>query len=629
MGAIAGLYYPAIAKPVDPARIAAMTDAMAHRGPDGSGSWCAPGIGLGHRRLAIAAREDGAQPMVSADRSVAVVHDGRIYNGRELRAELEARGARFDTDCDAEVLIQGWRVWGADLLARLNGMFAFALYDAARQSLFLARDRLGVKPIHYASLADGAFAFASELKGLLAHPMMRRAPDFRAVEDYLGLGYVPDDACIVAGVSKLAAGHFLLIERGRPVPRPTRWWDVDFSRRAAGRSGDLQAELADLMRQAVRLQMQAETPPGALLSAGIGGAAVVALMAEASKAAVQTSAIAVEETAVEAADAVTLAERFAARHQQRSIGAPDPTAIDMLAALFDEPFGDPGALAAWRLRQLARERSAVVLAGDGADDVLAGHRHYLALAAEERIRAVLPEAPRARLFGSIASAWPDAGWMPRPFRARPVLMALAGDGAEAHATRLTVTGADLREALYSKAARAALGGHRAEQRYVETMRMAPAREGLGRAQYVDIRHRLAGAVLTSADRTGMAVGLETRLPLLDHRLVEFAASLPTALRVRRGQGKWLMRRALTPWLPQAMLARREAPAVSLASAWFRTGLVDAAAGLARSPVLIGTGWFDPRTLARIADEHCAGRADHGDTLWQLLVLERSLARLFR
>ncbi|WP_333572239.1 XrtA/PEP-CTERM system amidotransferase [Sphingomonas sp.] len=629
MCGIAGLFYPGLPKPIDPARIVAMSDAQAHRGPDGSGVWCVAGVGLGHRRLAIIDLAGGVQPMALPDQSLAVTFNGEIYNFREVRAELAALGARFVTDSDTEVLLHGWRAWGPDLLARLNGMFAFALYDAATQSLFLARDRFGVKPLHYAELADGAVAFASELKGLLAHPLLRRAADFHAVEDYLGLGYVPDDACIVAGVRKLPAGHFLLLQRGRPVPQPVRWWDIDFTARATGSTRDLKAELIERMRTAVRSRMIADVPLGAFLSGGVDSSAVVALMAEGSKAAVKTCTIGFDEAGLdETAHAAKVAERFATSHRTRRVGAEDYGLIDALVAAFDEPFADASALPTYRVCQLARESVTVALSGDGADEALAGYRRHRFFAAEERVRGLLSPALRARIFGRLGALYPKADWAPRPFRAKTTLLALAEDGAEGYAKAVGVTTPALRDQLYSDAARAALDGYRAEARYVATIRDAPARDAIDRAQYADIRHWLPGDILTKVDRTSMAVGLEAREPLLDHRLVEFEASLPPALRIRGGQGKWLMKKALEPWLPREILYRPKMGFVTPISAWFRHALADEAAALARSPLLLQSGWFEPRTIARLAEEHRGGRAEHGRTLWQLVMLERSLARLF-
>jgi len=629
MCGIAGLYYPALPKPVDPARVAAMTDALAHRGPDGSGVWTAPGVGLGHRRLSIIDLAGGAQPMASADESLVIVYNGEIYNFRAVRTELEALGARFVTASDTEVLLHGWRAWGPAMLTRLNGMFALALYDARAQSLFLARDRLGVKPLHYAELPDGALAFASELKGLLAHPGLRRTVDPAAIEDFLAFGYVPDSASLVAGVNKLAAGHFLLVERGKPVPAPVQWWDVDFSARTRGRVADVEAELIELMRDSVRLRLVSDVPLGAFLSGGVDSSAVVALMAETSRHAVKTCTIGFDEAAYdERGYADTVARRFATDHRERVVRADDFALIDTLVAAFDEPFADASALATYQVAALAREQVTVALSGDGADEAFAGYRRYRFQAVEERARSVLPQALRAPLFGTLGRLYPKADWAPRPFRAKATLLALADDGAEAYARSVGVTPREWRHRLFSAAGRQALAGHRAEHRYVATMRAAPAREALDRAQYADLKLWLPGDILTKIDRTSMAVSLEAREPLLDYRLVEFAARLPVAMRLRGGEGKWIMKRAMERYLPRDILYRPKMGFVTPISAWFRGALADEAATLARSPVLGGTGWFDMQAIARIAADHRAGRTDHGRTLWQIVMLERSLKRLF-
>ncbi|UZK70215.1 amidotransferase 1, exosortase A system-associated [Sphingomonas sp. S1-29] len=626
MCGIAGLFYPGTPKPVEPARIAAMTDALAHRGPDGSGIWTAPGVGFGHRRLSIIDLAGGRQPMATDDGEITVTYNGEIYNFADVRAELEAKGAHFRTAGDTEVLLHGWRAWGPDLLDRLNGMFAFALHDSRRQCLFLARDRMGVKPLHYVELADGALAFASELKGLLAHPLLRRELDVRAIEDFMGLGYVPDDACLIAGVKKLPAGHFLLVERGQPVPQPRKWWDVDFSQRAKGSTRDLQAELTDHLRAAVQSRMVADVPLGAFLSGGVDSSAVVALMAEASPRAVQTCTIGFDEAGHdERAHAQTIADRFATDHRVRTVASDDFALIDTLVAAFDEPFADASALATYRVCELARERVTVALSGDGADEAMAGYRRYRFHAAEERVRGLLPAALR-RGAGALGAIYPKADWAPRPLRAKTTLLALADDGPTAYAKSVGVTLPAIREGLYNAATRRALGGHRAETRYIETIRAAPGRDGLDAAQYADFKHWLPGDILTKVDRTSMAVSLEAREPLLDHRLIEFAATLPASLRVRGGEGKWLMKKAMEPYLPRDILYRPKMGFVTPISAWFRGPLADDAANLARSAVL--ATWFEPAAIERLASEHKAGRAEHGRTLWQLLMLEKSVARLF-
>ena len=628
MCGIAGLFHPDVPKPVEPARIRAMADTLAHRGPDGSGVWTAPGVGLGHRRLSIIDLEGGAQPMVSADRELAITYNGEIYNFREVRAELERLGHAFATQSDTEVILASWRQWGPSCLTRLNGMFALALYDAAEDALFLARDRLGVKPLYLATLPDGALIFGSELKALLAHPRLRREPDARAVEDFLALGYVPDDACMVTGVTKLAAGHYLLVRRGRAVPAQVQWWDVDFSSPSTAKASVLEEELVERLREAVRSRMVADVPLGAFLSGGVDSSAVVAFMAEASRKAVETCAIGFDVADHdETRFAALVAERFATSHRTRTVASDDFSLIDTLAEAFDEPFADASAMGTYRVSELAREKVKVALSGDGADEAFAGYRRYRLFSAEERVRRLLPQGARGTL-GAVGAVYPKLDWAPQFLRAKTTLVALGRSTEDAYADAVTATGLPVRSRLYSSHFRQILQGHRAETRYVEAMRAAPAGDPLSRAQYADLKIWLPGDILTKVDRASMAVGLEAREPLLDHRLVEFAARLPAKLRLRGGSGKWLLKKALGDRLPAEILHRRKMGFVTPVSAWFRGPLAGEAAAIAHSPALAELGWLDAGAIAKVAADHRSGRAEHGRLLWQLLMLDRSLQRLF-
>ncbi|HEV2866806.1 MAG TPA: XrtA/PEP-CTERM system amidotransferase [Allosphingosinicella sp.] len=629
MCGIAGLFHPDVPKPVDPARIGAMTDVLAHRGPDGSGVWTAPGVGFGHRRLSIIDLSDAAaQPMLTPDRRVAVTFNGEIYNFREVKAELEAKGHGFRTESDTEVILAAWRQWGPRSLERLNGMFALAIYDADADALFLARDRLGVKPLFYAELPDGALAFASELKGLLADPRLRRAISPQAVEDYLAFGYVPDDACIVEGVCKLPAGHYLLARRGRSVPAPTAWWDVDFSSPSSRPLRALEEEMTQRLREAVRSRMVADVPLGAFLSGGVDSSAVVAFMAEASRGAVETCSIGFDEADHdETRYAALVAERFATNHRARTVAAGDFALIDRLADAFDEPFADASALPTYQVSALAVEKVKVALSGDGADEAFAGYRRYRMFMAEERLRRLLP-GPLASAAASVGAVYPKLDWAPRVLRAKTTLQALGQSGAAAYAGAVGVTPPSIRSSLYSSSFTKLLGGHRAEDRYIRAFDDAPAHDSLSRAQYADLKIWLPGDILTKVDRTSMAVSLEAREPLLDHRLVEFAARLPARIRLRGGSGKWLMKRALQDRLPPEILQRRKMGFVTPVSAWFRGPLAAEAAAIAQGSALAATGWFDAGAIGRLAEDHRRGRSDHGRQLWQLLMLDKSLQRLF-
>jgi asparagine synthase (glutamine-hydrolysing) len=628
MCGISGIFYPDVPKPVDAARVRAMSDTQLHRGPDGSGVWTAPGVGLGHRRLSIIDLGGGAQPMRSADGALAVTFNGEIYNYREIRKELETRGHIFRTGSDTEVILAGWRQWGSACLSRFHGMFAFALYDAGADSLFLARDRLGVKPLHFAQLPDGAFIFASELKGLLAHPSFRRVPDPQALDDYLAFGYVPDTSSIVAGVRKLGAGHYLLLQRGRSIPKPVRWWDVDFSSQSDASVAELSAELMERLRDAVRSRMVADVPLGAFLSGGVDSSVVVAFMAEASRRAVRTCSIGFDQPDLdETSYARLIAERFATRHQARTVASNDFELLDTLADAFDEPFADASALATYRVCELASETVKVALSGDGADEIFAGYRRYRFHAAEDRVRRIMPR-PIRRFTAGLGDLYPKLDWAPQYLRAKTSLQSLGMSAGEAYAHSVGVTGFALRQGLYSPTMRRELQGHRAEDLYVSVMRDAPADDALSAAQYADIKIWLPGDILTKVDRTSMAVGLEAREPLLDHRLVEFGARLPRRMRLRGGQGKWLLKRTMENYLPHEILHRPKMGFVTPISAWLRGPLADQAAAIAHSDVLAGTGWFDSRKIARAAAEHRAGRSENGRLLWQLLTLEKSLQRLF-
>jgi asparagine synthase (glutamine-hydrolysing) len=628
MCGIAGLFYVSNPKPVDPKRVAAMADSLAHRGPDGSGVWTAAGVGLGHRRLSIIDLATGDQPMRSADGRLALSYNGEIYNFREVRAELEALGHLFRTESDTEVVLAGWRQWGPDCLSRFNGMFAFALYDQDSDSLFLARDRLGVKPLYWTTLSDDSFAFASELKGLLAHPLMRRAPSIQAIDDYLALGYVPDDSCMVDGVRKLAAGHYLLVRRGRVVPKPVCWWDVDFSNPSRASAKVLEEEMVERLQEAVRSRMVADVPLGAFLSGGVDSSAVVALMAEASRSAVETCSIGFGEAGHdESRWAALVAERFATSHRSRIVEAGDFGLIDTLADAFDEPFADASALATYRVSELAREKVKVALSGDGADEAFAGYRRYRMFAAEERVRGLLPGPARGAL-GALGNLYPKLDWAPRFLRARTTLQAIGRDSGEAYGDAVGVTPQPIRSSIYTGLFKRFLGGYRGEDRYAKAMADAPATDSLSRAQYADLKIWLPGDILTKVDRTSMAVSLEAREPLLDHRLVEFAARVPAGMRLRGGSGKWLMKRALRRYLPDEVLNRTKMGFVTPVSAWFRGPLAGEAASIAHSPALAELGWFKPDVIASLAATHRSGRSDHGRLLWQLLMLDRSLQRLF-
>lgn len=457
---------------------------------------------------------------------------------------------------------------------------------------------------------------------------LRRRVSHQAVDAFLTWGYVPDSHAILEGVRKLPAGHFWLIEQGKAPGEPQQWWDIDFSARTDASEADLSDQLAELMRAAVQSRMVADVPLGAFLSGGVDSSSVVALMSETSPDPVRTCSIGfgvadVDETAY----AKAIARRYATDHAERIVGRDDFAAIDTLAAMFDEPFADASALPTWRVCQLARERVTVALSGDGADEAFAGYRRQVFHHHEDRVRAILPLGLRGPVFGGLGAAWPKADLAPRPLRAKATLLALSQSGEEGYARGLSAMTPEARRSLYSDDFAARLGGFRSEDELIALMRDAPARSGLDRAQYADLKFWLPGDILTKVDRASMAVSLEAREPLLDHRLIEFAARLPDAMRVRGHTVKYLLKKSMERNLPQDILYRPKQGFVTPIADWLRGPLAGETRRIASSAMLARTGFFSPAALANLAEAHIAGRSDHSRELWQLLMLERSLTHL--
>jgi asparagine synthase (glutamine-hydrolysing) len=507
-------------------------------------------------------------------------------------------------------------------------MFAFAIYDLGQKTLFLARDRLGVKPLFLAPLGDGSMIFGSELKALTAHPRLRREVDPLAVEDYFAWGYVPDTRSILKGVEKLPAGHWLLLHHDAPVPPPVRWWDLSFADRRKGSDADLEAEFLYLLNEAVRSRMVADVPIGAFLSGGVDNASVVALMTQASSGPVQTCSIGFEAGGLdETSNAERVARLFATDHRSCRATPADFEALNQLSWMFDEPYADASALPTWRLCQLARERVTVALSGDGADSTLAGYRRHTLQYREDRMRALLPQSVRGTLFGALGAIYPEADWVPSSLRGKSTFQSLAASSIKGYSRAVCMLAPEGRDNLYSPDFLRLRGGYRAEQGYQTIMHQAPARSGLDRAQYADLKASLPGDILTKIDRASMAASLEVREPLLDHRLVKFAAQLPERLRVQGGEGKWLLRRAMRRHLPDDVLCRPKQDLATPIADWLRGPLAATTRSVCSSSTLSRTGWFNIPRLTTLAEAHLSGRADNSRLLWQLLMLDRSLERL--
>lgn len=629
MCGITGIFDPAGGSEISRALLAEMNESQFHRGPDEGGIHTEPGLGLGHRRLSIIDLSAGQQPLFNEDGSVVVAYNGEIYNFQGLSEELKAAGHRFRTHCDTEVIVHAWEEWGPDCVQRFRGMFAFALWDRNRQTLFLARDRLGIKPLHYAFLPGGRLIFGSELKALYAHPDLPRDIDARAVEEYFGYGYVPEPRTILKAAFKLPPGHYLKLRRGEALARaaPVQYWDVPFNETAHGDLDAVGAEMLERLREAVRIRLISEVPLGAFLSGGVDSSAVVAMMAELSDEPVNTCSIAFGDRRFnEAAFARQVADRYRTAHRVEQVDADDFDLVDRLADLYDEPYADSSAMPTYRVCELARRQVTVALSGDGGDENLAGYRRYRWHRYEEGMRRLLPLSVRRGLFGNLGHLYPKLDWAPRVLRAKSTFQALARDSVEGYFHSVSVLHDGMRSRLYSDAFKRELAGYRA----VEVMRghaaRAPTDDPLSFVQYLDLKTYLVGDILTKVDRASMAHALEVRVPILDHELVEWMSSLRPDYKLRGREGKFVFKRALESRLPHEVLYRPKMGFAVPLAAWFRGPLRQRVREALLGPVLGETGFFDRGYLNHLVEQHQSGIRDYSASIWSLLMFEAFLRR---
>jgi len=601
-------------RPIQAEVLERMAHVLAHRGPDGGGDHLAGPFGMGMRRLSIIDLEGGDQPICNENGTLWVVFNGEIYNYRELTAELIARGHRFATSSDTEVLVHLYEEYGERCVEPLRGMFAFAIWDGPRRELLLGRDRLGIKPLYYAATPDG-FLFGSELKALVQSPWLSPRFDRRGLAAYLEYGYVPDPLSILDGVSKVSPGHTLTIRSGRPA-LPRRYWQAtSYFTPGAAPGSETQAgeDLWRKLEEAVRFHMVSDVPVGAFLSGGVDSSAVVSIMARASRRPIKTFSVGfLEDRYNELPHARQVAEACGTEHHELLVEPNDLKVLEELLSSFDEPFADSSAIPTYLVSRLARQHVKVVLSGDGGDELFAGYDRYVV-------------DHRRRHFGLFG----DLG-LGVPLRALSSILPVGGGKNTLHNLSLPRL-----------------------QRYIHAISLFPQQvlrdvmvdgdasrvdiasladldlDPLSRIQDLDLKTYLPGDILTKVDRMSMANSLEARVPLLDHQLVEFACSLPPDLRFRDGKTKFLLKRALEGRVPADVLTRPKQGFTVPLESWFsgsipgffRDELADtswlAGVGIRRTEI--------SRLLDRFAETR---RRDYCDRLWALVVLNRAVRRLF-
>ncbi len=612
--------------PVAPARLRAMTDAIARRGPDGEGQWFAPGVGLGHRRLAIIDPEGGKQPYVSADGRVALVFNGMIYNFRTLRTELEAQGAVFTSDCDTEVLLHGWRVWGEAIVPRLDGFFAAAIWDEDRESLFLLRDRWGKKPFYYTRTASGELLFGSDLDAILAGldgvPPIRRD----ALADYLALGYVPEPKSIFEGIEKLAPAHVLRLDRGGEMSAPQCYWSIRVHPEGNATLDEAIEQLTPLLRQAVGKRLVADVPLGTFLSGGVDSAAMLAIASGIRGPGLGACTMGFDDPKLDETDlAASVAQRYGAHHHVERVTADAMADLGHLGDAFSEPFADASALPTLHLCRMAARYVKVALSGDGGDELFAGYRRYPYHLAEERMKARMPGWAGRGLFGPLSRAYPAMQRGPRVLRAKSTLESLATDAMGGLFRATALMQERQRDALLGAQGR--VDAYSTADLLREHAARADTDDPLARAQYVDLMTWLPGRMLVKVDRASMAMGIEVRNPLLDIDLAQWAARLPTTLKLDGFSGKRVLKAALNEHVPDTILGAKKRGFVAPIGHWMTGRFASEMERLTNDSILLESGLLEQRAMNDLWRDLRTGRADTSRALWTVMMLDRFISKI--
>jgi asparagine synthase (glutamine-hydrolysing) len=592
-----------------------MCRAIRHRGPDDQGTLVQGGVALGMRRLSIIDLAGGHQPINGCDRQVTVVFNGEIYNYRETQRELEARGHRFHTHSDTEAIVHAYEEYGAACVSHLRGMFAFAIWDASASALFIARDRAGKKPLYYTLTPEGSLLFGSELKSLLEHPEFRREIDHEALDAYLTFGYVPDPLSIFRGVHKLPPGHHLTFSRGRV--KIEQYWDFQYDELVKERGEeDYLEELRALLDEAVRLRLVADVPLGAFLSGGVDSSAIVGLMARHMGQPVKTFSIGFHEDSYNELKYARVAARHFGTDHHEFIVTPDICRIvDELAWHFDEPFADSSAIPTYMVSKMAREHVKVVLSGDGGDELFAGYTRYVVDRRRSRF-ARLPRFLRSGMMQPLSRRLPHGAW------GRNYLHNVALDPIGRYLDSISVFTSLGKDALYSAELRSQLNGdEQAAELFSAHLARVRSTEPLDALLYLDSKTYLPGDILTKVDRMSMAVSLEARTPLLDHKLIEFVTRIPASLKMKGLETKHIFKQAVRGLVPDEILDRPKQGFGVPIQQWINQELRDYIRDVLTEQRARERGYFKASYIDLLFEEHARARRDHSHQLWALFMLE--------
>ena len=585
-----------------------------HRGPDDQGMMVRTGVALGMRRLAIIDLVSGNQPMSGEDGSVTIVFNGEIYNFQEIKPKLESRGHTFHTHSDTEAIVHGYEEFGPDCLKDLRGMFALAIWDENNRTLFLARDRAGKKPVYYTTTPTGTFVFGSELKSLLEHPEVQRDLNAEALDAYFTLGYVPDPLSIFRDIHKLPPGHYLTLTNGQVTVK--QYWDFEFQPAASRNEADYLDELRALLDESVRLRLISDVPLGAFLSGGIDSSTVVGLMARHMDQPVKTFSIGFHEDSYnELKYARMTAEKFGTDHHEFFVTPDICQIVDELVWHFDEPFADSSAIPTYMVSKLARDHVTVVLSGDGGDELFAGYTRY----AVERKRGGferLPKPLREGVMRPLSQRLPHATW------GRNYLHNVSLDPISRYLDSVSVFTSLNRRSLYTSdfAEKIGPGGY-AARLFDELVENVKTDDEVDRLLYLDSKTYLPGDILTKVDRMSMAVSLEARAPLLDHKLIDFVTTVPSTLKLAGLETKHLLKKAVADLVPAEILHRPKQGFGVPIQEWINQQLRSRIRDTLSDARTRQRGYVDSHYVDVLLDEHERGRRDHSMSLWALVMLE--------
>ena len=620
MCGIVGIVESDLSRPIVVEELDRMVRTLLHRGPDEEGHVTLPGVGLGMRRLSIVDLTGGQQPFTNESDSVQLVANGEIYNFPALRQELEGHGHTFRSRSDIEVLVHAYEEWGVDFLARLHGMFALALWDGRTKSLVAARDRAGEKPLYW-TLTPRGLLLASEVKALLVRSDVRRELDLEALDQFLTYEYVIAPRTILKGVHKLPAGHYLLYRDGKVSVH--RYWDAAQVRVRSWREDEAADAIRSALKQAVVSQMMADVPLGAFLSGGIDSSSIVAFMSEASLQPVNSFSIGFDDDSYnELPYAREVAALFGTNHRERTVSPNLEQLFDRLVVHLDEPFADVSLFPTYLVSQLAREHVTVALSGDGGDELFGGYDAYQAQQMASWFAGVGEALIPA--MAAVAAALPPTEkkkGLVNKFKRFAQGAALAPDDL-GHYRWMVYLGPRAKRRLYTARLQETLQRADVYQSVRTTLARFTSDDLLNRQLYTDLCIYLADDILVKVDRMSMATSLETRAPFLDAAVMELAFSMPGDLKIRDGDRKWILKRAMRGILPERILTRRKEGFSIPMKNWLRRELQPMMRTLLSAERMTQRGLFDPAEVTRLVDSHSAGRENHAHTLFPLMVLER-------